>query len=47
MKPKQTEYLWRDYLLTKKQLRQILDVDEWNEFFKYEIKKKLMKKRKK
>ena len=39
-------YLWRDYLLTKKQLRKILSVDEWNDFFRHEIKAREMKKRK-
>ena len=39
-------YLWRDHLLTKKQLREILSIEEWNDFFRYEIRKGEMKKRK-
>ncbi len=26
-------YLWGDYLLTKKELKKVLDKDEWKEFW--------------
>ena len=32
MRDKQ-EYLWRDHLLTKKQLKQILSEEEYRDFF--------------